>query len=25
VIDEFEFKDGLLNFKGFLYVPPGPT
>jgi hypothetical protein len=25
VNDEFEFKDGLLYFKGFLYIPPGPT
>jgi hypothetical protein len=25
VNDEFEFKNGLLYFKGLLYVPPGPT
>ena len=25
VNDEFEFKDGLLYFKGHLYIPPGPT
>jgi hypothetical protein len=24
VNDEFEFKDGLLYFKGLLYIPPGP-
>jgi hypothetical protein len=24
VNDEFEFKDGLLYFKGLLYVSPGP-
>jgi hypothetical protein len=23
--DEFEFKDGLLYLKGFLYIPLGPT
>jgi hypothetical protein len=23
VNDEFEFKDGLLNFKGLLYILPG--
>jgi hypothetical protein len=25
VNDEFEFKNGLLYFKGLLYVPLGPT
>jgi hypothetical protein len=25
VNDEFEFKDGLLYFKGLLYIPLGPT
>jgi hypothetical protein len=24
VNDEFEFKDRLLYFKGFLYIPSGP-
>jgi hypothetical protein len=23
--DELEFKDGLLYFKGLMYIPPGPT
>jgi hypothetical protein len=25
VDDEFEFKDGMLYFKGLLYIPLGPT
>jgi hypothetical protein len=25
VNDEFEFKDGFFYFKGFLYIPLGPT
>jgi hypothetical protein len=24
VNDDFEFKDGLVYFKGLLYIPPGP-
>jgi hypothetical protein len=24
VNDEFEFNDGLLYFKGIMYIPPGP-